>query len=114
VPLALHDSLNFRAETGDPAGRNAWSGSTRRLCEAAKAEDTLCANIEHCAPMLHDLLFGTHLRVAGAPVMATAEQMQQLEDSPAFFRTCQKDRALKPLAPVKLQKDLIEYGIFDP
>jgi VWFA-related protein len=81
---------------------------------AAKAEDTLYANIEHGAPMLHDLLFSAHLRVAGAPVMASAEQMQQLEDSPAFFRTRHKDGPLKPLAPVKLQNYLIEYGIFDP
>jgi VWFA-related protein len=81
---------------------------------AAKAEDTLYANIEHGAPMMHDLLFSAHLSVAGAPVMATAEQMQQLEDSPAFFRTRHKDRPLKPLAPVKLQKYVIDYGVFDP
>ena len=81
---------------------------------AAKAEDTLYANIEHGAPMLHDLLFSAHLKVDGGPVMATAEQMQQLEDSPAFFRTRHKDGPLKPLAPVKLQKYVIEYGIFDP
>jgi VWFA-related protein len=81
---------------------------------SAKAADTLYANIEHGAPMLHDLLFSAHLRVAGAPMMATPEQMMQLEDSPAFFRTRHKDQPRKPLAPVKLQKYLIEYGIFDP
>jgi len=81
---------------------------------ASKAEDTLYANIEHGAPMLHDVLFSAHLKVDGPPVMATADQMQQLEDSPAFFRTRKKDRALKPLSPVKLQKYLIEYGVFDP
>jgi hypothetical protein len=64
--------------------------------------------------MLHDLLFSAHLKVDGGPVMATAEQMQQLEDSPAFFRTRHKDGPRKPLAPVKLQKYLIEYGVFDP
>jgi hypothetical protein len=80
----------------------------------AKAEDTLYANIEHGAPMLHDLLFSAHLKVDGGPVMATDEQMQQLEDSPAFFRTRHKDGPRKPLAPVKLQKYLIEYGVFDP
>jgi hypothetical protein len=40
--------------------------------------------------------------------------MAQLEDSPAFFRTRHKDRPLKPLAPVKLQKYLIDFGVFDP
>ena len=81
---------------------------------AAKADDTLYANIEHGAPVLHDLLFSVHLAVVGQPVMATAEQMLQLEDSPAFFRTRHKDRPLKPLIPVKLQKYRIDFGVFDP
>jgi VWFA-related protein len=81
---------------------------------AAKTEDTLYANIEHGAPMLHDLLFSAHLEAADAPVMATAQQMAELEDSPAFFRTRHKDRPEKPLAPVKLQKYVIDYGIVDP
>jgi VWFA-related protein len=81
---------------------------------AAKAEDTLYANIEHGAPMLHDLLFSVHLAVAGGPVMATPAQMLELVDSPAFFRTRHKDRPLKPLTPVKLQKYRIDYGVIDP
>jgi VWFA-related protein len=81
---------------------------------AAKATDTLYANIEHGAPMMHDLLFTTHLTVAGDPVLATAEQMLQLEDAPAFFRTRHRDRPLKPLPPVKLQKYLIDYAVIDP
>jgi len=81
---------------------------------AAKDSDTLYANIEHGAPVVHDLLFSAHLAVAGKPVMATQAQMQQLEDSPAFFRTRKKDRPLKPLAPVKLQKYRIDYGVIDP
>jgi len=80
---------------------------------AAKTEDTLYANIEHGAPMLHDLLFSAHLSTDSQPVMATAEQMLQLEDSPAFFRTRKKNRPLKPLTPVKLQKYLIDYGVMD-
>lgn len=81
---------------------------------AAKAEDTLYANIEHGAPMLHDLLFSAHFETQGGPVLATAQQMAELEDSPAFFRTRHKDRPLKPLDPVKLQKYVINYGIVDP
>jgi VWFA-related protein len=81
---------------------------------AAKTTDTLYANIEHGAPMLHDLLFSAHLGTAGAPALATAEQMQQLEDSPAYFLTRKKDAHPKPLKPVKLQKYVIDYGVFDP
>jgi len=80
----------------------------------AKAEDTLYANIEHGAPMVHDLLFSVHLATAGNPVMATPAQMQGLVDSPAFFRTRRKDQPVKPLAPVKLQKYRIGYGVIDP
>ncbi len=43
---------------------------------AAKTADNLYANIEHGAPMLHDLLFSAHVTTEGAPEMATAGQMQ--------------------------------------
>lgn len=80
---------------------------------ASKVADNLYANIEHGAPMLHDLLFSAHVTAEGAPVMATAEQMLQLEDSPVYFRTRRRDKPLKPLAPVKLQKYLIAYRVLD-
>lgn len=80
---------------------------------AAKTTDNLYANIEHGAPMLHDLLFSAHVSTEGAPVMATADQMLQLEDSPAYFRTRHRNKPLKPLTPVKLQKYRIDYGVID-
>jgi VWFA-related protein len=81
---------------------------------AAKAADTLYANIEHGAPMMHDLLFSTHLATEGKPKMATADQMAQLQDSPAYFRTRKKNSPPpKPLPPVQLQKYRIGYGIVD-
>jgi VWFA-related protein len=80
---------------------------------AAKTTDNLYANIEHGAPMLHDLLFSAHVTAEGPPMMATAEQMLQLEDSPVYFRTRHRDKPLKPLAPVKLQKYLIDYRVID-
>jgi hypothetical protein len=39
--------------------------------------------------------------------------MLQLEDAPAYFRTRHRDRPLKPLKPVKLQKYRIDYGVLD-
>ena len=79
----------------------------------AKTADNLYANIEHGAPMLHDLLFSAHVMAEGTPTMATAQQMLQLEDSPVYFRTRRRDKPLKPLAPVKLQKYLIDYRVID-
>jgi VWFA-related protein len=81
--------------------------------EAAGRSDTLFASMEHGAPMMHDLLFSAHLTPKGAQHMATEEQMRALEESPAFFRTRRKNRAPKPLAPVKLQTYRIQYGVFD-
>ena len=37
------------------------AGSLEARAEAKKAEDTLYANIEHGAPMLHDLVFSAHV-----------------------------------------------------
>jgi VWFA-related protein len=81
---------------------------------AAKTTDTLYANIEHGAPMMHDLLFSTHLTADGTSALATAEQMAQLQDSPVYFRTRKRNGSVKPLPPVKLQKYLIDYGVLDP
>jgi len=80
---------------------------------AAKAADTLYANIEHGAPMLHDLLFSAHLATVGKPEMATAKQMAELVDSPNYFLTRRKEQVQKPLTPIKLQKYLIDYGVID-
>src|SRR5580698_538809 len=67
---------------------------------AAKAADTLYANIEHGAPMLHDLLFSAHLATVGKPEMATAKQMAELVDSPNYFLTRRKEQVQKPLTPI--------------
>lgn len=89
------------------------AGSLEARAEAKKAEDTLYANIEHGAPMLHDLVFSAHVTAAGSPALATAEQMLALEDSPAYFRTRHHDKPLTPLKPVQLQKYNIDYGVID-
>jgi len=80
----------------------------------AKAEDTLYANMEHGAPMVHDLLFSAHLTAVGSLHIATDKEMASLEDSPAFFRTRKPNKQLKPLPPVRLQKYRIDYGVIDP
>jgi hypothetical protein len=80
----------------------------------AKAKDTLYANIEHGAPMLHDLLFTAHLATDGGLQMATPEQMQALEDTPEYFITRRRKAQQTPLKPIKLQKFVINYGVIDP
>ncbi|MGA7860180.1 MAG: VWA domain-containing protein [Terracidiphilus sp.] len=81
---------------------------------AGKTDDTLYADIEHGAPLLHDVIFEFHVGAVGAPAMATLQQMEQLEDEPAYFRSHRMNRAPKPLAPMKLQKYSIDYRVLDP
>ena len=81
----------------------------------AKAEDTLYANMEHGAPMVHDLLFSAHLSTVGKLHMASDAEMAALQDSPAFFRTRKPGaKPLKPPPAVHLQKYRIDYGVIDP
>ncbi len=81
---------------------------------AAKAGDTLYANIEHGAPMLHGIVFTAHLSTVGKARMATENEMLSLQDSPAYFRTRKPGRKVTALPPVKLQKYRIDYGVVDP
>jgi VWFA-related protein len=79
------------------------AGTLEARAQAKKAEDTLYANIEHGAPMLHDLVFSAHVATVGSQRLATTDQMLALEDSPKYFRTRKHDKPLTPLKPVELQ-----------
>ena len=80
---------------------------------ADKRSDSLYADIEHGAPMMHDLIFRVHLAASGEPDMATPEQMADIQDEPAYFRKPRKDKLEKPLPPVKLQNYVIDYTVVD-
>jgi len=80
---------------------------------AAKTADTLYANIEHGAPILHDLLFSAQLSTAGGAHMATPEQMVALQDAPEYSDT-RRNHPANPLPAVKLQRYTIDYGVVDP
>jgi VWFA-related protein len=73
--------------------------------------DTLYANMEHGAPIAHDLLFGAHVRTLGAPAMGTPEQMAELATQPAYFKVRRKNAPAKPTSPIALQKFVIDYTI---
>lgn len=101
---ALSDDQAFKQKRGD---------ELQERFLKAKLDDRLYANIEHGAPMLHDLLFSAHLEKDGSARLATPEQMQALEDAPDYFKTRRKNPN-KPLTPVKLQKYVIHYDVVDP
>lgn len=113
-PYTLTYRTLYYAVADDSAQTDYKPETVQARAMAAKTQDTLYANIEHGAPMLHDLVFSAHLATAGEPVLATPQQMLELQDSPAYFRTRHRDKPLKPLPPVKLQKYRINYGVIDP
>jgi VWFA-related protein len=89
--------------------------SEASLVSPAPAEnDTLQPNMKHGAPMVHDLLFSAHVHADGGPAKATSDQMSQLADEPAYFRTRHKDKPPKPLAAIDLQKYVIDYRVTAP
>jgi VWFA-related protein len=99
----------------DPAGQPASTvATTTKGTSPSPAEnDALQPNMKHGEPMVHDLLFSAHIRADGIPASATPEQMAALADEPGYFRTRHKDKPLKPLAPIDLQKYLIDYRVTD-
>jgi VWFA-related protein len=123
IQVALEDStkkytLTYRTLYYAVSDKDAQDAHVKQVLQrrflAAKEQDTLYATVEHGAPMVHDLLFVARMRTVGEPRMATAQEMQSLEDSPAYFKTRKKNKALKPLAPVKLQQYQIDYDVIDP
>jgi VWFA-related protein len=73
--------------------------------------DTLFAYISHGAPMSHELLFSAHAQAVGAPRLATADEMADLADEPAFFQKRRRNKQPKPLPPMPLQSYEIEFDI---
>lgn len=76
--------------------------------------DSLQSNMKHGGPMVHDLLFAAHIHTEGRPARATTEQMEQLSQEPAYFRTRRKNKPPKPLDPIDLQTYAIDYRVSDP
>lgn len=111
-------ALTYRTVYFGVSDDEAQESKTKEVAQqrflAAKQADTLFATVEHGAPLVHDLLFVAHMSTTGKPRMATAEEMKQLEDSPAYFRTRKKGQNPKPLTPVNLQQYEIDYDIIDP
>jgi VWFA-related protein len=101
--------------TGALAPQPVKASASEPVSAAVPSEsDTLQPNMKHGAPMIHDLLFSAHVRTDGRPAQATAEQMSQLSDQPAYFHTRKHDKPLKPLAPIELQKYVIDYRVTSP
>ena len=97
----------------DPDAVSAQDNKTEANAEPAarKQDDSLFANMRHGAPLAHRLYFRAHIYTEGNPALATAEQMANLQDQPAYFRARNKNHTAKVMSPIKLQTYLVDYTI---
>ena len=87
---------------------------TRKAGDSAREavpRDALFVNMQHGAPLTHQLLFKAHLQPLGVPTRATQEQMANLGQLPEDLRARRKKRAAKALLSVQLQTYAVEYTV---
>jgi VWFA-related protein len=80
---------------------------------ARKSGDSLAANMQHGAPMAHQIVFRAHVHALGVPALATPEQMANLAEA-GFFVVRHKNRPAKPMPPIKLQTYAIDFAVPAP
>ena len=73
--------------------------------------DALYANMQHGAPMAHELFFSAHIYTSGAPALASLEEVAQLAEMPAYADIFGKKKTAKPLPPVQVQPYTVEYTV---
>jgi VWFA-related protein len=111
------DQLSYRSyycRVPKVSSGNEEAGGASTISIPLQAGDVLQANMKQGAPMVHDLVFSAHVRTEGGAAMATAEQMVQLQMQADFFLTQKKNKLVKALAPMRVQKYTIDYRVFDP
>jgi VWFA-related protein len=79
--------------------------------QTARPADSLSPNMQHGAPLAHQLLFRAHIRALGPPAKATARQLANLADQPAYFRERRTKHSAKGLHPIQLQSYEIDYTV---
>lgn len=79
--------------------------------QLSQVADSLYSNMQHGAPLAHQLLFRAHIHTLTPPAKATREQMASLADQPAFFRERRQNKPAKPLRPIQLQTYEIDYTV---
>lgn len=76
--------------------------------EVSRPSDSLYPNMQHGAPIAHQLLFRAYVHPVSAVAKATKEQMEKLA---ASIDAHERKDALKPRKPISLQTYQIDYTI---
>ena len=118
VELAKHGyHLAYRRSYyGDPGSAPIASGEVRFASElepfqVARPADSLYPNMQHGAPLAHQLLFRAHIHALAPPAKATPKQMAGLSDQPAYFRERHPNHPAKLPHPIQLQTYEIDYTV---
>lgn len=81
---------------------------------ATQQGDALYAYMKHGAPEARAILFKARVEAAGAPAMATPQQLAALAEQPAFFRMRRNNKPPMLPRPIPLQTYAIDYTVLDP
>jgi hypothetical protein len=103
-----------RSYYGDPSStgpKETHSASELQPLLMSRAADSLAPNMQHGAPLAHQLLFRAHIHALAAPARATPQQMAKLADQPAYFRERRRSQSARQLKPIQLQTFGIDYAI---
>ena len=79
--------------------------------EVSRPADSLRPNMQHGAPLVHQLLFRAHIHAVTQPAKATRDQLASLADQPAYFREGREDHPAKPPRSLQLQTYQIDYTV---
>jgi VWFA-related protein len=79
--------------------------------QLARPADSLYPNMQHGAPVAHQLLFRAHIHALAPPAKATQAQMESLADQAAYFGQRRPNHTAKALRPIQLQKYQIDYTV---
>lgn len=91
----------------EPARERALAGELAPI-EVSRPSDSLYPNMQHGAPIAHQLLFRAYVHPVSAVAKATKEQMEKLA---ASIDVHERKDASKPRKPISLQTYQIDYTI---
>lgn len=111
--------MEYRQYYFDDDPEKPLTGEERRMAEATAGQvvahhtgDSLYAYMVRGAPMAHQVLFRAEVH-AGDAKMATAEQMADLQEQPAYFVLRRRNKPVKVPPPIPLQPYTISYLVMD-
>jgi hypothetical protein len=106
-----------RSYFGNPDSTQSEPASVKRFAaeleplQLAQPADSLYPNMQHGAPLAHQLLFRAHIHAVAPPAKATAQQMANLADQPGYFHERRPKNPAKPPRPIQLQTYEIDYTV---